>query len=42
MKQEMDMKISWVAGVDLPVIEEAYEPSKNMYLILSGSVHVMD
>ena len=36
------MKITWVNGVELPVIEEAYEPSKNLYLILSGTVHVMD
>lgn len=42
MKQEMDMKMSWIGGVELPVIEEAYEPSKNLYLILSGTVHIMD
>lgn len=42
MKQELDMKITWVNGIELPVIEEAYEPSKNLYLILSGTVHIMD
>ena len=26
----------------LPVIEEAFKPAKNLYLVLSGQVHIMD
>ena len=26
----------------LPVIEEAFKPAKNLFLVLSGQVHIMD